>query len=409
VFAVILLGGLVAGLMATVGSGDSTALTSGASSTTARGSSPTTTARGSSGSATSVPSTTAPAATFDKAIDDAIAFVEKTRGLTFKTRPTVNAVDDAAFSTRYLELTERDIAKNKQSYDDATAILQSVGLLPANISYPDASRAFGSAGVLGFYDPETNELLVRGGSVTPLVRTTIVHELTHAVDDQWFELYRPELDNRNDEMGWAFTALAEGDARWVEDAYRKQMSAADRASSDREEQALSADIPIQKVGVPFIQLQILPYDAGEAFVTNVRANGGQSALDKVFSDPPESSEQILYPDKYRNRDHPTAIAEPPADGTKIESGVVGEILWRLLFAGLGSQSKVTKGTDGWKGDNSVAWTAGTKSCLRADVAFDTKTDADEFSALAQLWVRGRPGGNAARPDATTVRVLSCSA
>jgi hypothetical protein len=411
VFAVVLLGALVAGLMATVDSGDGSALqSSGSTATTVKGGAGTpTTAKPGTGAAPSTTGTTAaPSSAMNKAIEDAIAFVEKTRGLKFKTHPTVTVVDDAAFTKRYLEITERDVAENKQSYDDATAILHSVGLLPTAITYAEASAAFGSAGVLGFYDPETNELLVRGGSVTPLVRTIIVHELTHAVDDQWFELYRPELDDRKDEMGWTFTALAEGDARWVEDAYRKQLSNADRASINRDETALSQDVPIQKVGLPFIQLQLLPYGIGEAFVQNIRDNGGQAALDKVFTDLPQSSEQILRPAKYRNRDVPTVVAEPPADGTKIDSGVVGEAIWQLLFNGLGTTSKVDKATEGWKGDNSVAWTVGSKSCLRSDVLFDTSTDADEFASLAKLWSRGRPAGNADKTDTTTVRVLTCS-
>ena len=77
-------------------------------------------------------------------------------------------------------------------------------------------------GVVGFYDPETDELVVRGAALTPYVRTTIAHELVHALDDQHLDLDRPEYDEADDEIGFGFSSVVEGNARRVENAYRER-------------------------------------------------------------------------------------------------------------------------------------------------------------------------------------------
>ena len=53
---------------------------------------------------------------------------------------------------------------------------------------------------------------------------TLVHELTHALDDQVFGLERPELEERTDEADFGFSALVEGNASRVDAAYVESLS-----------------------------------------------------------------------------------------------------------------------------------------------------------------------------------------
>jgi len=76
-------------------------------------------------------------------------------------------------------------------------------------------RTLLTAGVVGFYDPETKQLVVRGTDTTPFTRRVLAHELTHALDDQHFDLNRQQLDKADDETGFGFSALVEGNARRV--------------------------------------------------------------------------------------------------------------------------------------------------------------------------------------------------
>src|SRR5437588_512232 len=69
-----------------------------------------------------------------------------------------------------------------------------------------------SNGVAGFYDPTSKTLVVRGEKPTPYVRQVLVHELTHALQDQYFSINRPDLDRADDERGDGLLGLSEGDA-----------------------------------------------------------------------------------------------------------------------------------------------------------------------------------------------------
>ncbi len=95
--------------------------------------------------------------------------------------------------------------------------------------------------MLGFYDPESGELVVRGTEPSLFLQSVIVHELTHALDDQHFELDRPEVEE-NDEHSFGFTALVEGNARTVENLWKDQLTDEEAAQLSSEELAFSMGV-----------------------------------------------------------------------------------------------------------------------------------------------------------------------
>src|SRR5690606_3408129 len=113
--------------------------------------------------------------------------------------PEVVVLDDEAFRARYRQVVEEDLAEQAELVAHYSGIYRALRILPDGVTLEEAYGAFGDAGVGGFYHKETGELVVRGGEVTPLLRIIIAHELVHALDDQHFELYRPEYDDRDDE------------------------------------------------------------------------------------------------------------------------------------------------------------------------------------------------------------------
>jgi len=52
--------------------------------------------------------------------------------------------------------------------------------------------------VVGFYDDHKKSLYVRGVDPTPFAKEVIVHELTHALDDQHFGLDHPGCRRRTE-------------------------------------------------------------------------------------------------------------------------------------------------------------------------------------------------------------------
>ena len=59
--------------------------------------------------------------------------------------------------------------------------LRAVGLLSGDVDLVEAVGTLQDEGSLAFYDPESERITVRGSDLTPRLRVTLVHELTHAV------------------------------------------------------------------------------------------------------------------------------------------------------------------------------------------------------------------------------------
>jgi hypothetical protein len=340
----------------------------------------------------------------DAALDAIAAFVEDRRGLEFLTPVTVELLDDAGFEARLLE--DRD-AEDDADLALAGRQLQALGLVPPGTDLVAAIDQLLGAGVLGFYDPETKELVVRGGELTPYTRQTVAHELTHALDDQHFDLDRPELDDANDESSFGFTALVEGSATQVDEAYEAALGPADRRRLLDEELSFGADIDLD--GIPFVVLVQLqaPYEYGPALVDEILGRQGGDGLDQAFARPPLTSEQVLHPERYLENELAVPVAVPPAEGEIIDEGVFGELMLGILVAngtGIGDPDAV----DGWGGDQYVAWGRPDGStCVRVDVAADTEADLDELGAALADAARFLPDMTVERPSPGSVRFTSC--
>jgi len=372
-------------------------------------------------SAPATSSTTAPATTpgpggptaggtgvtaVDAQLAEISRFVERQRGLQFAQPVKVDLVDDAEFQRRLLT----DFDKDTGELVTSGKLLQALGLVPPNSDVVAQMRSLLGVGVLGFYDPTTKELVVRGTDLTPMTRQTVAHELTHALDDQHFGLDRPEYDQRDDEISFGFSALGEGDARRVENAYAASLSSADRAELRREESAVGGGAQLGQVPEALIQILMAPYDLGEVLVDRLYRDGGQAAVDAAFSDPPSTSEQLLDPAKYESHEARREVPAPPADGATIDQGVFGAFLLETLLTDAGVDAATARrAVDGWAGDRYVAWTApGGGTCLRVDVATDSAADGQALAAALGRWRSSQAGATVEQPAADDVRLTSCT-
>lgn len=396
--AIIVLIGIVATLLVLLLRADGTAVnaTAGSSTTTSTAAPATSSTPAPGGTSTSTTST-APTRTtlvppptkaeLDAVVDELSAFVERERGLAFKTEVTVELLDDAAFTGRLLEQFEED----KEGLEKTGRLLQALGLIPGNADVVEAMRKLLGAGVLGYYDPETKALVVRGIDLGPYVKQTIVHELVHALDDQWFDLDRPEYDERKDEISFGFRSLAEGDARRIERIYESRMTSADKARRDREEMEFAGQVDI--TGIPLILIELIqaPYDLGRPLVDRIVRSGGDEQLAAAFGAPPDSSEQVMHPDKFLVREAPVEVPHPVADGAMIDEGVFGELLTRETLGDEVDRASAERAASGWAGDWYVSWDDGRGgTCVRVNFRADTPTDFDELRAAFERWITSRP-------------------
>lgn len=339
----------------------------------------------------------------DRVVADISAFVAKTRELDFKKLVEVTLLDGEAFSARV----KADSVKDLKELEETESVLHALGLLPDDTDLAQILGGFLGDTVVGFYDPETDELVVRGAGITPYVRTTLAHELTHALDDQWFELHR-EL-NEDDESGTAFSALTEGNAVRVDTAYRKTLTGEEQKEADAEEARLGAGLDLSKIPRVIPELIGFPYAFGPAFVDALLEQGGEKNVDRAFNRPPVTSEQVLDPQGWyagAAADNPKHVAAPKADGKVIDQGNLG--LWGiyvLLEDELGQQDAI-EAAKGWGGDWYVAWTDGPKTCVRSTFVMDTPKDLKQLGDGLDDWAAAQDDATVQRAEGS-VTFLSC--
>src|SRR5581483_2041933 len=130
---------------------------------------------------------------------------------------------------------------------------------------------------------------------------------------------------------------------------------------------------------------IFPYLSGMSFVWS-RFSQGWAKIDELFKTPPESTEQILHPDKY-GKEHPLAIAAGPMPSLgarkELRRDVLGELEWRILFASKLPEDVANKAAAGWAGDRLVAYADGDAPPVVVVLsAWDSESDAKEAEAAA---------------------------
>ncbi len=382
----------------------------GAGGSGGSGGSTTTTPSSSSPNPTTVPSTqpsgpVASQAEIEAAVTDISAFVEKQRGLTFKSKVKVEVVGDADFNQRLLAGMDKD----KASIEREGNVLKALNLMDPQLDLFEAEKAALKAGVLGYYDPETKELLVRGVQLDPFTRQTIAHELTHALDDQYFDLNRPQYDTEKDEISFGLSAVAEGNARRIENAYEAAMTPADRKLRDQEELEF-----LQKGntnGIPPVLGTLInaPYELGPPFVAKMLDNGGNDQLGAAFTAPPRTSAQVIHPERYLAHDERVEVAKPKADGQETDDGVFGELLTIVTLEDVLDPAVAQKAANGWAGDWYVVWGQdGGGSCIRIDYKMKTPADLDDLKKAYTSWAATHTGAKVESVGSDIVEVTSCS-
>lgn len=265
-----------------------------------------------------------------------------------------------------------------------------------------------SSEILGQYDDELDTFyIVSDGEFDLLDQLTFVHEYTHGLQDQNFDLDSfVDEDQLSDDEILARMALVEGDASLAMSEYLlahiSELSADDlqalqEADSGSGEDALSAAPAIIRENLVF------PYIQGLQFVSVVQERGWQ-AVDEAYSDPPQSTEQILHPDKYLARDEPQLVSVPPLTGTLgtdwrlVEAGTLGEFQTSLYLAQQVDQVTADQASQGWDGDQYAVYAGDGATVLAFATVWDSVEDRDEFVAAYQAYAEGK---YARPPDRST--------
>lgn len=236
----------------------------------------------------------------------------------------------------------------------------------------------------GLYNEKTGELfaLDEYRTVDFMNSLVLVHELRHGLQDQHFNLAglmdaRPP--SHFDDRRLALLAAIEGDATFVMVNFSgfdaglltsgfggdTLLSFLPSASSAR----LSAATDIVKYQF------IMPYLEGLRFVDYIFRKKKWKGVNRILANPPVSSEQILHPQKYLQREMPVPvqIEQKPAGYRLHHAGVIGEYYLNIL---LKEKDDYVDYARGWGGDRFEIH----KSADRYFLLWESHWDKEEYCA-----------------------------
>lgn len=354
---------------------------------------------------------------WDKRVMPYVKIAEKQRGLRFFHPVEVDFLSDADFEKQVTSKEEDLTDEDREEIEQATGMLRAIGLIHGDVDlFEEVNQLHGSA-VIGLYSYKDERIRIRGKELGPAERSTLVHELTHALQDQHFDIgkHQEELDKDDESTSseTAYDALVEGDASRVETAYRESLSAKQRAALDRAQAKAAKGSGRKTADVPEIFKTLLgaPYALGEAMLELSVKLDGNDAVDRLFRNPPETEEHLLDPWTLI-KDHQDAaeVPEPKLDkGEKeFDSGDFGALGWYVVLAERLPLMDALDAVDGWGGDSYVAFERDEVSCVRVNYRGDREADLAEMHAALRSWVEGGPDGSASvKLDGNVLMFDSC--
>lgn len=232
----------------------------------------------------------------DALVSRAMARVEEIRRLEFEKDVPVEVISRSEFRQ---QRGQQSLSSARRSLDNA----KYESLLVINEttdSIAVQNRNTGTA-VGGFYSPsEGSIVIVSGNTSSPQVdESTLVHELTHAVQDQQFGLASFNQSTR--ELHNAKDGLVEGDANYVQYLFEQRCGESGNGGCLLQQRQGDGAGELANIG-PYV-LKFVPYSDGPTFVKSIRDAKGWQGVNALYENPPTSTEQIIHPELY-GKDQP---------------------------------------------------------------------------------------------------------
>ena len=274
--------------------------------------------------------------------------------------------------------------------------------------------------VLGFYDPRNGRLVVVSDeSDTPVIdNATLVHELTHALQDQRVGFERIRENVRTTDESNAALGLTEGEANYVEALYSQRCADGtwDCVSTPERERPDRSGVNRGAFAIVY-----QPYSDGPPLVDRIVRRGGWGAVDGAYRDPPASTEQTIDPAQYPNaRPATVSFGDLPgpldfAGGSRngwelVTADTLGEawIYSMFYYQGVAYDNTIvpesdyrspdagrfdtfdydSEPSDGWGNDYFLPYSKGEQEGYVWVTKWDTARDAREFHGAYRQVLRG---------------------
>lgn len=319
---------------------------------------------------------------------------------TVMTRQELGAYLEAKFTEEY----------SPQEIEQDVLVLSAFDFVDPGFDLRQVLLDLYSEEILGLYDDELDTFyIISDGEFSLLDQLTVAHEYVHALQDENLGLdgFIDEERLSDDEL-LARMALVEGDATLAMTDYllaRRSEITADDWASLLAEGAEGGDQALDDVPAIIRETFDFPYVYGLELVSRLQQRGW-SAVDAAFVDPPQSTEQVLHPEKYLSRDEPQLVALPPLTDTLgsgwrlLEAETLGEFQTGLYLAQQGDQETADLASQGWDGDQYAVYAREGTTLLAFASVWDSPADREEFVGAYQQYATGKYGQSPSRSTGT---------
>ncbi|MBL8683308.1 MAG: hypothetical protein JNK05_29340 [Myxococcales bacterium] len=241
-------------------------------------------------------------------------------------------------------------------------LYRTVGLWNDPRDYAETSFALLEEQVAGFYDPTRKQLYVAGWLSPFSQGPTLAHEITHALQDQSFDIARfTRHEQGAGDRQLAAMTVVEGDATLATVAFSSGQRAL-LADTRRVQASLDSGVGggEQIASAPLVlrETLVFPYREGLRLCASAYQSGGWRAVDALLREPPQSTEQLLHSEKLAAREAPevVSVALPPSLATTHEAAyheTFGELGVRLWLQTYLPPETSADAAAGWGGDSAL--------------------------------------------------------
>jgi hypothetical protein len=335
--------------------------------------------------------------------------------------------------------------KDVQRLRRTELVLKKFGLLPKDYDLQSFLVSLLEEQVAGYYDAKTKTVNLLDWVMPDAQRPVLAHELTHALQDQSFNLDKwlrrgaEDLDTKKDltpedmtkdENSEAREAVAEGQAMVVLVDYmlaplgRSVADSPDIVQLLNEGMASGSPESVQYKNAPIFMKEELmfPYNYGVQFEAELlRAGGKERAFAATFANPPQTTREIMEPQTYLSGEHLPPLPLPDfkhilKDYERFDVGAIGE----FDVAVLAEQYADKETSDGiypnWRGGYYYSARAKGNSSAPLGLVFVSKWASPKAAAqFAAIYARGvqqryknaqAPAGSSLPTDLKTLGSLS---
>jgi len=282
---------------------------------------------------------------------------------------------------------------------------EAFGLFPKNFDLDTFLVDLLTEQIAGLYDPKSHEFYIADWIAPDEQRMVMSHELTHALQDQYFQIDAwVHAARPNDDAEMARETVLEGSAMAGMLEYMlRDKGLKLRDLPDVDPSLFIGDLsqtPMLKQAPPFIKDSLLfPYFAGLTFSMNVLRTSGWSGFASVFERPPANTQQIMHPALYRSNQIPAPLKVnlpggfPGKEWNLLEENSMGEFGWQEVLKQFIDEPLAKYVTAAWDGDDYICYEhkedkrliLATRERFRSE-----ETTAEFFSAYADALTKRYP-------------------